>query len=78
MLDKIIDESLYPCLELVTKQGVQFIKKDLSSLSKREKEVYKMRNYKMLSIQEISDNLNVSKSTVQTYINRAKKKLNEV
>lgn len=46
--------------------------------SERERQCFLMYEAEKLSMQEIADRLEISKGTVQTYINRAKSKVEEI
>jgi RNA polymerase sigma factor (sigma-70 family) len=49
----------------------------LCTLSKREKEIFILAKIELLSYESIADLLGIKKSTVQTYLERAEKKIEE-
>lgn len=48
------------------------------SFSDRERQCYVMYEAEQMSMQQIADRLNISKGTVQMYIKRARKKVNDI
>lgn len=64
-------------LYLDTKQR-ELLLKLFNTLSDREKQCFILHEAEQLSMSEIGKKLNVSKTTVQSYINRARKKVEEV
>ncbi|HLR91943.1 MAG TPA: sigma-70 family RNA polymerase sigma factor [Atopostipes sp.] len=77
----LIDMDLFPSLDIKPEERVlneeekQVIIDVLIDLSHRERQCYLLHMANGLSMQAIADELNVSKSAVQIYINRAKKKI---
>jgi len=47
-------------------------------LTDKEKDIYKMYNYEDLSLQEISDNLNITRNAVHNTIKRALKEIDSL
>ncbi len=75
MLNKLIDRELFPSLELDIEKSSQTTKIHLSVLTNQERNCYELQKNDLLSMQKIADKLDISKGTVQTYLNRAKKNL---
>lgn len=79
----LADMDLFPSLDIhpedeeLTNDDKQAIYNILSSLSVRERQCFILHNAYQLSMSEVGNELNISKSTVQKYIDRAKEKINK-
>lgn len=77
----LLNMDLFPSLDIEPEERVlsddekRAIINILVELSHRERQCYLLHMANGLSMQSISDELNISKSAVQIYINRAKKKI---
>jgi RNA polymerase sigma factor (sigma-70 family) len=78
------DMDLFPTLDLQTdqpslsNQQKKMIVGILLQLSTRERECYLLHMAHGLSLKEISEELNISKRTVQQYVERAKEKVQKI
>src|SRR5690625_43644 len=62
----------------ITDEHIDIFKKVISVLSDREWECFVLHNASCMSMSEIADKLDISKSTVQTHIKRARGKIKEL
>ncbi|MGM8212622.1 sigma factor-like helix-turn-helix DNA-binding protein [Virgibacillus sp. W0430] len=78
----LMDMDLFPSLEIEPKQHVSEEQKQaiidiLVVLSVRERQCFILHNAYEMSMAHIGEELNISKSSVQTFINRANEKINK-
>lgn len=63
--------------KVILQQDRKNMRVALKSCTRREKLVFILSHVQLLSLQEIADKLNVSKSTIQTTLKRAETKISE-
>jgi len=84
----LYDMDLFPSLDIVpesleenerelTEDEKELIVDILTSLSPRERECYLLHHVNLLTFNEIAKELNISRASVQTYIDRARAKVKE-
>lgn len=76
-MNGLIDRDLFPSLEIETMPKSNDPTSLLDDLSKRERQCHQMYEDESLSMGKIASKLGLSKSSVQTYIKRAREKLKQ-
>jgi|SRR5690625_2980662 len=77
----LMDMELFPSLEIypedkeLTEDDKQILINILSTLSARERQCFILHNAYQMSMNEVGKELNISKSAVQTFLERANKKV---
>lgn len=64
--------------EMLSNEEKDFIKKSINSLESIDRDIFTLRFIEDLSIEEISEKLNIDKGTLYTRISRGKKKLKKL
>ena len=73
----IVPESLKEDERVLSEEEKELITDILISLSPRERECYLLHYVNLLTFKEIAEELNISRASVQTYIERARIKVKE-
>lgn len=81
----LLDMNMFPCLDFTPKQNRELsdsrkraVMHVIQNLTERQLVCYLLKNAHMRSLQEIAEELNLAKSTVQEHLDNAEKKIKKI